>query len=530
MLRITSKQMDEKGGAGSRARSLGQRFAEPLMVAAVLLLCVLYMAGMLYRTYDDPAGADQGLNATLGHGLVQGRLLYADMWDQKPPGVYVAYALAELAVGYGPQQFFVLNLLGWTVALLGLYQSGKLLVGKSAGLGAGLIWAFLVVLPEWFTQPNAEVFISAAMAWSYFALLRLSSRPRWGWACAFGAAVGLASMFKPTIFAAAGLMGVGYIAGSWRQNGNPWLAARHMLAVAGVSLALWAACLSLFWYQGSLGDFYDTVVLYNRHYSGNMLHNIAHIRYLTYRNYLLLVILPCLLIPFVSRVQASQAQRSGWLALAGWGAGCAIAIALTGHWYMHYYQLWMPVYALAAGALLMTPLAGSFPRHAITRSFLLAAVIGPLVYFHPFHDVPDQRFDHNRADCRRLGIAIDRVLLPSETAYVFGYLGNTGGVYFACHRQPPCGIIFDFPLESGPLVKKFEQRILHDLDQNPPDLIVLSKRSFGPALEGKPVPWGQKLVDWIAQHYVLRCFPAPDKYASYARRGSALEQRLPSAE
>jgi len=41
--------------------------ASPLGVVTVVSVCVLYMAVMLWQTYDDPAGADQGLNAMIGH-------------------------------------------------------------------------------------------------------------------------------------------------------------------------------------------------------------------------------------------------------------------------------------------------------------------------------------------------------------------------------------------------------------------------------------------------------------------------------
>ncbi len=150
----------------------------PLVVAAVLLVCVLYMAGMQWRVYDDPASPDQALNAVIGHGLVDGRQLYADVWDQKPPGVYVTYAASELVLGFGPLQFYVLNLAGWIISLIGLYKAGKLMAGRLAGLCAGLIWAFLVVQPEWFNQPNAEIFMNAGLVWSFYFALRLIAPPR----------------------------------------------------------------------------------------------------------------------------------------------------------------------------------------------------------------------------------------------------------------------------------------------------------------------------------------------------------------
>jgi hypothetical protein len=496
----------------------------PLGVGAILFLCILFMAGMLWRTYDDPVGPDQGVYAVIGHELLNGRRLYADLWDHKPPAIHVTYAAAELLVGYGPQQLYLLNLAGWTIALLGLYQAGKSLAGPLAGLCAGLLWAVLVSRKEWFTQPNTEVFINAALVWSYAFVLRLRTAPSWRWACSFGAAVGIASLFKPTVFAPAGLIGLGYLSGFSQQEGGRWLAVRHMLTAAGVSMAIWVGCAAWFWSQGSLADFYDAVFIYNRHYSGNLLQNLVNA--LDHKRYLP-VLIPCLAIPYFPIAPVSPAQRSGWLALAGWAIGCAIAIALAGRWYHHYYQLWMPVYALVGGALLTIPLSRPLLRQCAGRLVLLATVFVPLAAAYHLLPEPSAVPNTNGLDMRLTGLAINRELLPHETAYVFGYGGQTSGVYFASRRSPPSGVIYDFPLRSGPLAGQLEERILRDLDRNPPDLIVLTKLSMLPALEGAPAEWGQRLVDWVTQHYVRRGIPASAKYVCYARRGSSLEQRFP---
>jgi hypothetical protein len=515
--------------------NLSRVVERPLGVAAVLFACVLYMAVMLWRTYDYPATPDQALNAVIGHGLVDGRLLYADLWDQKPPGVYVAYALSELVIGYGPQQFYVLDLACWIVTLLGLYRAGNLMGGPRTGLCVGLVWAVLVVKEEWLTQPNAEVFINAGLVWSFYFILRLAAAPSWRLACAFGAAAVFASMFKPTAFVPAGLLGLAYIIGSRRQEGGPWLALQHMVAAAGVSVAIWAGCIAWFWHQGTLADFYDTVVVYNRYYSGNPVQNLAGLFQRGHKSNLLAVLIPVLAVPYVAKAQGSPVQRSGWLALAGWGAGCAIAIALTGHWYGHYYQLWMPVYALIGGVLLSVPFAGSFVKRSASRVALLVTVIVPLVVAHHWRPVV-RLVGNNGVEARLTGLAIDRALLPHETVYVFGYLGLTSRVYFASRRDPPSGVIFDFPLQGTPLAGRLEERILRDLDRAPPDMMVLTRGSFlpGPTIKtcifDDPAVWGERLVDWISRHYVQRSFPASTKYAYYARRGSSLERRLPEVE
>jgi hypothetical protein len=501
------------------------------VVVPALLGCALYMAWMESRRYLEPAGADQALNAMIGHELVAGRKLYGDLWDQKPPGVYVAYAVADTLVGYGPRQLILMNVLGWTVSLLGLYQAGKILAGWRGGLWSAALWAVLVVQREWFSEPNAEVFMTAGMVWAFALVLQLLKSPGNGWACAFGAAVGFASLFKPTAFAPAGLLGLGYIFGTWRAGGNPWQAFRYMLVAAGVTLLIWAGCLAWFWNQGTLGDLYATVVTYNGHYSGSMWRNLFGLRKVDNKCYLLAILVSCGCIPFFLKAQLTAEQRTGWVALAGWACGSAIAIALTGHWYQHYFQLWMPIYALAGGAILTMNFSGPPLRQIAWRLALLATVFAPLVVEH-YRFASLSHGSPTRPNARNMGVLVNEALHPEESVFAFGYLGYSSGVYFASGRRPPTGVVFDFPLQSGPLKERLEKRIRDDLERQPPDLVVLDTSSFSGGekiqtrIAGKPSTWGEQLSGWLSERYVQRESPMPDTYLWFARKGSSLERRL----
>ena len=64
-----------------------------LGICAVLVVCILFIAGMKGLTYHEPARGDQAIYAVIGHELLKGRQLYADLWDHKPPAIHVTYAL-----------------------------------------------------------------------------------------------------------------------------------------------------------------------------------------------------------------------------------------------------------------------------------------------------------------------------------------------------------------------------------------------------------------------------------------------------
>jgi len=509
----------------------------PPVVVAILLLCVFFIAGMRWRTYDEPVRGDYAVYAVIGHELLNGRQLYADLWDHKPPGIHLVYALAELIAGYGPQQIYLLNLAALTVTLLGLYRAGILLGGTRAGLGAALFWALSSVFPHWQGyQPNTEAFVNALLVWSYCLLFRLGITPIWSRACAFGALVGMASLFKQVAVAPVGLLAIVYVLGAARNQGGRWLAAGHILVAAAVSMALWVGCAAWFWSQGTFAEFYDAVFVYNRYHAGDLAANLAGSLHHSHRSYLLLVVIPCLLAPFMFP-WLGPGQRNGWFLLAGWAAGCHIAASMVRIWPEYFFELWMPVYALAAGALVAGLWAAHSEKPCVCRWALLALVFGPLaarmVQRNQYDSAPWEVFKVGspeycfRHEPRDVGLAINRLLLPGERLYALGVPGESAPLYFYARQSPPSGVFFDFPLRAGrPLAGKLEDRLVRDLGKDPPDLIVLSKLSGLMDPGEKQARWGQRLAAWIAQRYTQRHFDGPDRYTYYVRRRSALEGRL----
>ena len=70
--------------------------------AVWLALLALAACAQRLRTYDEPFERDIMTYAVIGHELVLGHKLYADVLDNKPPAIYTTFALAETLAGYGP--------------------------------------------------------------------------------------------------------------------------------------------------------------------------------------------------------------------------------------------------------------------------------------------------------------------------------------------------------------------------------------------------------------------------------------------
>src|SRR4029079_12804955 len=69
----------------------------------------------------EPIGIDQGIFATAGMGLTRGLRLYVDLWDQKPPGIHLTYALGVLLFGARPTTVVVLDLSATAITALRLW-------------------------------------------------------------------------------------------------------------------------------------------------------------------------------------------------------------------------------------------------------------------------------------------------------------------------------------------------------------------------------------------------------------------------
>ena len=59
----------------------------------------------------QPLGIDQSLWASAARGLSRGLLLYRDVWEQRPPGIYWVYRWAFEIFGWADGTVAVLDLL-----------------------------------------------------------------------------------------------------------------------------------------------------------------------------------------------------------------------------------------------------------------------------------------------------------------------------------------------------------------------------------------------------------------------------------
>ena len=66
------------------------RAGASLICRALVVLAVLFVLVRALPILSDPLGRDQGTYLTIGQGLLEDKQLYRDLWDNTPPGIFIA--------------------------------------------------------------------------------------------------------------------------------------------------------------------------------------------------------------------------------------------------------------------------------------------------------------------------------------------------------------------------------------------------------------------------------------------------------
>lgn len=147
-------------------RSYGESRVRPLWVIAVLAITLLWRAPSFV---DPPWVNDEGTYFAVAQAMAHGYRLYAGVWENKPPALYLLYELVYHPLGAALPAvrilatLAVLSLVVLVVALSGRFASPS--QAPAAGMLAGLIMG--VPFLEG-TTANAEVFLvvfTSAAAW-----------------------------------------------------------------------------------------------------------------------------------------------------------------------------------------------------------------------------------------------------------------------------------------------------------------------------------------------------------------------------
>ena len=214
----------------------------------------------------EPLGIDQSLWASAVRGIARGQVLYRDVWEQRPPGIYWIYLGGFRIFGWTPAAVAWLDILASTATTLLIYAIARPLSGPLTGALASALYAALT-MPAWLFRYGGflersvcETFIVVCVAFSFWSAI--GSR-----LVVAGLAIGAAIVLKPN----AGLYLLAVL--SWMALYRPQsLSAtrqsivRSLVVAAGATAVIPVIALIWLWWIGALGDARVAVLDFNRFY------------------------------------------------------------------------------------------------------------------------------------------------------------------------------------------------------------------------------------------------------------------------
>lgn len=488
----------------------------------VLLLLAALIAVQRAHTYDEPLEHDLTSYAIIGHELLQGRSLYSDLWDHKPPGVHLSYAAAIAVLGYGPLSIYCLGLAAALVTLLGCYAAGKNLSGHpGTGLWAALFWT--LICSDCYleaNQPNTEAFMNACLIWA-FALL---ARPCTNRGCiprllSVMLLLFLSSLYKCITLAVIGLLLLAYATCVTPSSMRRRQAVARASALAGGVIVMWLAVVGYFSATGRMQEFWYAVVTFNRSYAGDLSHNLrASLSPAAFPPSAAVfpLALAGLGVCACVRLARDPRERPLWALLIAYLLGIHGMVALPGQWYPHYFQLYLPAFAVGAAWFLEWP-RRALPLHGALVSTAVGSAAAALLLARalPLYRIPADEWSRLKYGerfivTRNAGEEIGEMLEKDETLYAWAC---ASGLYYYARRTPPSGVLYNYPLLVYRGAAQLSSRVRGELERSCPELCVLDRRDErrGPVIE------------WIEKHY--RPLPdAPDRewFTVLARRGGRI--------
>ena len=102
---------------------VGRSLRDPDSWLKVIAWVVIIGSALSIATFSF--GRDQGIYAVVGDGILRGEMPYRDLWDFKPPGIFLVHALSQALFGkhmFAVRLLEVLSLLGCVGCLRAISQ------------------------------------------------------------------------------------------------------------------------------------------------------------------------------------------------------------------------------------------------------------------------------------------------------------------------------------------------------------------------------------------------------------------------
>lgn len=452
-------------------------------------------------------GRDQGIYAVVGDAVLDGKMPYRDVWDFKPPGIFLVFAFAEALFGKTMASIRLVEVAGLLAMVLVFRRLGRTLFDSSnAGLAGGALAVLIHAQLEFWHTAQPESFggmltVFALALVTKDAISATSTRHRLAVAAAVGVLFGCAFLMKPPLGGGV-LVCAAYLARAERlRSPRPVAPVLPVLAMAAGSFLPILLVAAWFWGRGAWSALQWTLFEFTPGYTQLGWHGTAHGLFLYALNEALVgfsYVLPFGIALAVFLPRTSDREREGLLLVAGIASVHITGIAMQAKFFQYHYAATLPLLSLVGGLGLdkgwrwVKKLGTAGPIAYST--LVIALMIGRVALRHNPGTFWERSWDRltflaTRAPSRaeldaklyrvadydlgldqRAARDVARLSAPGERLFVWGF---EPALYYFSERPPASRFIYDVPQRVEWQQQVARRALLADLHGRPPRVIVV---------------------------------------------------------
>nr|AUN37554.1 hypothetical protein [uncultured bacterium] len=434
-----------------------------LLLALIVVITLIALPTLTY-----PLGRDQGEFATIGRGILDGRIPYVDLWNPKPPAIFYVYAAAIRLFGRSSEAVRVLDLLMFPPLAATLYWIGKRLASSRVGLWATLLFGVFYFTETFWTLSQNDGIVLLPMALALACAIKAADAEKRSalWALASGALSAYVIWYKYPFALFVGVAVFAYVwvrarrasPLQWRDIGA-FIVGGLLIGIGGIAhmmaIGAWDALV-----QSAL-----VTASYTAQGNGDLISAMQTALGFRWQQWGALFILA--LIGLMLAIRRFNRRSLWWIVLVWLIAGTAMMLVQLKFYDYHWLPMLPPLALIGAGALEAIVNAifrkGDLPGRpyttilhggaAVALLLVMLTVIGArtfpyltgredqVAYYHQF-----QAGEFVADESLEVANFLKARVAPGDSLFIWGFRPE---VYYLSQLNPAVRFIFQFPLVAN---------------------------------------------------------------------------------
>lgn len=484
------------------------------------LLAAIIILALPVLTY--PLGRDQGEFATIGRGILDGKIPYVDLWNPKPPAVFYVYALAIRLFGRTAEALRTIDFFVVPVICAAVYWLGGRIANWRVGVFAALLFGVFYFTESFWTLTQNDGIAALPMTLAMVCAFKAAenAKRRWLWAFATGVLSAYAIWFKYpfALFVVAIVLGYVLVKSatlSRKETASQWF---EFFAFVIGGLVVLAGGIAALMAMGAWDDLVEsarvtsqyTALTFNFQDFTELMLTAIGFRWQQWGALWVLVALWFAL----RRERIVQ-----WWAINIWAlAGLAIMLIQAKGYDYHWLPMLPPLALLGADSLdrVLKKVTGRLQTQATAAAILsllaimairiwpvtwpyLAGQESQVAYYGRF-----QAGEFVADESLRVANLLRERVVPGDSLYIWGFRPE---VYYLSQLNPPTRFIFQFPLVANWYPPEWREENVQILWAALPPYVLVLQVDYMPWVTGSEEDSNtllqeyNELNDWLVFNY-----------------------------